>query len=363
MKNKQLLLSTLLLLYLPFSFAGTYIGLFGDLTVQDNEDTPLSGDSYSGILDLYATHQFSDEVTGLIEFVYQNSEHVEEEEIERLWLRYSIADQFNISVGRFHSLIGKWNKEKHHGALLQNTISRPFFLEFEGSSGIMPLHVVGLMADGILKTKNININYEFSLHGSQSVRAVGAQNHFEIEPNIFLSGSIDPGFSARIELKNIGSPWYIAFFLVKNDIKEPGDLIQIPGGPTTDDVISQSIVGTDMGAQLLNWNISAEFFHISNNDTRNSVSNFLADAYFTQATYQLNETIKLTYRFSGISVDENDPYFQIFSMQDQNHHIANLRYDINDEHAIKFEIDYADYSGNIISNTTTLKLQWAFLLH
>ena len=63
-------------------------------------------------------------------------------EIERALLRYSFADAFKVSGGRFHTPIGYWNAAFHHGSWLQTSVARPEMIKF--GSRLLPTHFVGV---------------------------------------------------------------------------------------------------------------------------------------------------------------------------------------------------------------------------
>jgi hypothetical protein len=84
-------------------------------------------------------------------------------DIERLYLEQRFNDYFNVDVGRFHTSLGYYNATYHHGVWLQTAISRPTFLQFEDSGGILPVHMVGIDIHGAIPSGRLNLSYHVEL--------------------------------------------------------------------------------------------------------------------------------------------------------------------------------------------------------
>ncbi len=88
-------------------------------------------------------------------------------EIERMIVRYDFADPLKLSVGRYHTPISYWNTAFHHGLWLQTTVARPQMIRF--GSRFMPVHFVGVLAEGTLPTGPLGLGYTLGLgNGRQS---------------------------------------------------------------------------------------------------------------------------------------------------------------------------------------------------
>ena len=73
MKYRHLfILSVLLIVTLPVK-AKSFHGLFGDITAIDRSYQPSIEDSTSGVLVYYLAHEFNNNLSGLLEIVYDNS--------------------------------------------------------------------------------------------------------------------------------------------------------------------------------------------------------------------------------------------------------------------------------------------------
>lgn len=77
-------------------------------------------------------------------------------EAERAILRYDVNDFLKLSVGRYHTPVSYWNTAFHHGQWLQTSIARPDMLR---SSGFVPLHFLGLLAEGTVMPGPLAVGY------------------------------------------------------------------------------------------------------------------------------------------------------------------------------------------------------------
>jgi hypothetical protein len=89
-----------------------------------------------GQIDLLSSLGFG-RAEGLAELVIE-----EMIDVERLYLGYNFHKLFTLRVGRFHSPLGYFTREWHHGLYLMPTIRRPLIIEFEDFGGPLPIHSV-----------------------------------------------------------------------------------------------------------------------------------------------------------------------------------------------------------------------------
>jgi hypothetical protein len=102
-----------------------------------------------GGLDLFLTARLSDRLSFLNETVFEPTEEGEYVlDVERVVLKYRFGDWLNVQAGRFHTTLGWWNENFHHGEWLQTSVGRPAVLAFEDEDGILPVHLVGLVLKG-----------------------------------------------------------------------------------------------------------------------------------------------------------------------------------------------------------------------
>lgn len=86
----------------------------------------------------------------------------DENEIERLQMGWRLLPETTLWVGRFHNPLGDWNSRYHHGAYVQTAISRPGIFEFEDDGGVLPMHITGVLLEGLYTGKNHGWHYSLA---------------------------------------------------------------------------------------------------------------------------------------------------------------------------------------------------------
>ncbi len=128
---------------------------FGQFSyVNSNTDTDgankASQNAFSnGGLDLFLSTNISKKVMFLAEVAFEmNSKNETATDIERFTAQYIASPWLKIGAGRFHTALGYWNDNYHHGSWLHATADRPLFYHFEDDNGILPTHSEGLEIRG-----------------------------------------------------------------------------------------------------------------------------------------------------------------------------------------------------------------------
>jgi hypothetical protein len=357
MKYRLLFILSVLLIVAHPVKAKSFYGLFGDITAIDQGDQPLNEDSISGVLDFYLAHEFNSNLSGLLELVYDDSAVNKKTHAERFSLKYSFNQRLKLAIGRFHTPLGDINRAQHHGTFLQEMVTRPFFLEYHDSTSTLPLHVVGFMADGVLRRNSLNIAYESTLHSNQIINQESNQSgliFIKLDPNDKLSGSINPGFSLRTRFFPDQKNWQVGLFIYQNETEF--DLNNVRN------LLDETIVGLDFQYTHEQWKLMAEFFNIKH-DYHQTGNRFDATAYFLQAGYRYSDKIGLHYRYAFMHIDENDPYYGLTILKDQHRNTVALRYELNENNALKLELEHLDHENSSIENITSIGTQWSFLFH
>jgi hypothetical protein len=339
-------------------------GLFGDVSYSDSG---IDGDNSAfalGGLDFYATTTISETSRGFVEFVLENTREGFIIDLERLWISHTFEDEFSLAAGRFHSPLGKWNRTYHHGSIVQDTVSRPFFLDFEdGAAAVLPTHVVGLMSTGDFTFENSEISYELSLANGPSIDSSAGFNPTATNrPEIDINNISDPNGAKSLALRVIykpdAFPVQTGLFMMNNTIAESA----MGAGLTTfgDTLVEQTIVGFDFSYENDNFDVLAEYYNFSNTNKTGVTGSYEANAYFVQLGYRLTEKLKTVLRYEDLSFDANDNYFRLLGTRQASHSVVALRYDVDEANALKLEVHKAKTVG--IADSTSVVMQWAFLI-
>ena len=137
---------------------------------------------------------------------------------ERLLLQYSPSDMFSISAGRYHTSIGYYNAAYHHGNWFQTAIGRPFVFRFEDDGGILPVHGVGISAQGQIPSGRAGLRYVAEVSNGRRSRSP------DDEP---VQTAVDENRRKAVNLALIARPASIpgfqAGFSVYRDRLTPGE--------------------------------------------------------------------------------------------------------------------------------------------
>jgi hypothetical protein len=116
-----------------------------------NPLTPPHSEFQAGEFDFFVTSKLSDHLSFLAEMIFAADTTNEfSVDIERYQLTYRFNRYFSISGGRFHTAIGYYNTEYHHGVWFSTAEGRPLMYLFEDTGGVLPVHTVGASMTGVV---------------------------------------------------------------------------------------------------------------------------------------------------------------------------------------------------------------------
>lgn len=356
----------IILLVLTFnshSILALEFSVFGDVSFQESTTQSENASFALGGLDLYATQKLSENTRGFIQLVFEDNSSGTVADLERFWIMRQFSDEFNLSAGRFHTPLGRWNRTYHHGALIQDTISRPFFLDFEDvAAGVLPVHIVGIMLTGDFIRPNDEINYELAIGNGPSIDTsnggLNPTNNPELDINVGSDNNSNKSIVARVVYGHDSSPLKVGAFAMTNEVAESAT----SGGLTTlgQTLVSQNIYGLDIIYTQGHYEFLAEYYQIDNTNKVANIGSYSANAWYAQLAYKFNPKYKIIFRTESLSFDEtNDTYFRILSAKASKHNVVTLRYEVDDANALKFEIDAINNQSS--ADSTLYRLQWSFL--
>ena len=239
-------------------------------------------------------------------------------EVERVILRYDFGDMLRLSVGRYHTPISYWNTAFHHGLWLQTSVARPQMIRF--GSQFIPVHYVGMLAEGALPTGSLGLGYTFGLgNGRQS-------------DNIARAGDVgDSNASpARIAGLMIRPPQLLGLQIGGNVYT---DRVNLTGGvPVDERIVSGHVVLARESPEIL-----MEFARARHTADTTGITN--NDAYYVQLGYRLPgsaRAFKPYVRWERVDVAANDPLLTSDAVG-YSGTIAGVRFDFADFAALKAE--------------------------
>jgi hypothetical protein len=338
------------------------LGLFGDVQWYNSTEKGTANSFSQGQLDLYGTQKIDPATKVFLELVFEAGEdNVYGLDVERLNITRQLTRNFSVSWGRFHTPIGYWNTAYHHGALIQPTITRPTFLDFEdGSGAIFPTHIIGIMADGKISTGGgAGLQYMVGIGNGSSINTSGfgtpGYSGSEIDVHNVVDTQDKKMYVAKLGYKMSKMPAQFGVFALHDPFSESGN------GPA----VNSSLVTMDTWGAYARYagrfDFTAEAYDIRNKDHVGNTGTNKAAAWYAQVGFHVTDKFAPYYRFEDVDYSANDPYFQYLGTPEGSRHVLDLRYDISDTNAVKLEINRFEPVQSGVKSYTVYGLQWAFM--
>jgi hypothetical protein len=258
---------------------------------------PISNGFQFGEFDLFFNSRLSSTVTFLSEIVFGSDQSNNWGiDIERAQISWKPNKYFQLSGGRMHTAIGYYNTAFHHGAWFQTATGRPFMYFFEDSGGILPVHIVGLEAAGLIpNTGRLNAHWIFQVGNGLSSEA---QTNPDVNPvQNFLSDKNHKAFNVAGYIRpdwlrglQVGGNYY-------NDTLVP------PGIPH----VNNSIAGLHAIYITPVWEFMNEF-NLQREHVEGSPVTFNSPMGFTQISRKLGK-YRPYFRWQEVNVPAHDPIY------------------------------------------------------
>jgi hypothetical protein len=317
--------------------AGLPLRGFADVgAAWSTTDDPVRLHGFSiGTLDLYMTPQFGDRVKALAEIAFEFEQGGSGAvEIERLQLGYAVNDALTLWLGRFHTPLGLWNTMFHHGAILQTSISRPRFIDFEDKGGFMPVHAVGIWATGATRLGGGKVSYDGYLANGSSIR------ERRLDPNAF--GDDDSGAMAGFNVGYLPGAGLEGLTLGLH-----GFASTIKSYTPSGALLGRTRVragGAYFGYDANDWEAIGEYYHFANLDGPTG-TRYASDAWFAHVGRSFGLLTPYV-RFERASLDPDDNYFRAqLSGRSYRRGVVGARYALDPRASLKLELSWTRENG------------------
>lgn len=375
MKLSRLLVLTLLVL-LCSPASALELSLFGDVSLNSGEGE--SGVSWQlGEVDLQADQEVGENTRASLELVFEDEGHGFVTDVERFYVSHSRGDALMISAGRFHTPLGFWNANFHHGLLLQDTVDRPFFMEFEDAhEGVFATHMVGLQLGGELHWGDYLVDYRLGVVNSPSIDS-GSANHLgghEIEVNNHVDGSDDKSVVVRLGLINADETLGLGLSANYNNILESGE--QDPADPMATQILQQgevlfeqTIMAVDLQYSGDRFYAYAEYFLFRTFDNQTistatltaNPKEYESSAWYLQLGYRLRDKTTLAVRRDVLEFEDNATYFTMLNVEPQERSTVALHYELEESSGLRLQYTRTNHTLTGLSSNRWA-LQWYFLV-
>ncbi len=302
---------------------------------------------YLGEFDLFLQSQLAETWSVLTEDVISaGGDNHTGIDIERLELSWTPSEYFNVDLGRFHTQMGYYNTAYHHGTWFQNAVGRPWFLQFEDSGGLIPVHTVGVSMHGAIPSGSLNLAYY--------VEAGNGRDYTSSENNP-VQNVFDNNGAKAVNLALVAKPDWL-----------PGG--QFGVGAYHDSVNPDSLPRTDEWIWNASfayhgslWEFMAEGYlvrHHVNGDGNTAHYSPMAFAQVARKFGLFTPYVRFTY----VNASANDGIYTTILNQAgvQYGPSIGLRYDVSTYVALKLQYDYQHSTGYSDSSEITAQAAFTF---
>jgi hypothetical protein len=300
-----------------FTFHG-----YADVGFLRNEDGASDKRFNLGEVDLFATARISPRLNVLLETVIETDNQLAVASVpvnvERLLLQYRQNDYFNLDIGSYRTAIGYYNTLLR-GSWLETALTRPKLFTFEDEGGFLPLHNVGLSANGKIPSGDLGLHYVFEVGSSRNYAQPG-RTGLVFEQN----GATNLALFARPHVV----PGLQVGFSTYHDRFSP-----LPGANLSRSVWTAHAVYQAHRFEFLNEGVLARF-------NEGGLGNANIPGFYSQLAYRASSSLTPYFRYDyanlygtgqvGEFAPQYVPWHTVIS--------GGLRYDLSESVALKFEL-------------------------
>jgi hypothetical protein len=291
-----------------------------------------------GSLSFYLAPHFGDRVKALVEPNFEvppdGSIAVD---LERVQIGYTFSDTATAWTGRFHSPYGYWNTGFHHGALMQTSVLRPRFLDFEDKGGILPAHMVGLWGTGKVRAGSGKFTYDvYAGNGPKIVDAGTGAGVLDINQAGDDNHQAMVGFNLGYEFSGSVDGLRLAIHGLRGDVAD-----NIPNNTEL------NMVGGSAVYLANDWEVMGEYYGFNDKDKSGSSGTHKSWADYLQIGKSFNDLTPYV-RFERTVLSQLDNYFNLqASGQSYARQALGLRYNLSQKAALKFELVNSSFKEDL----------------
>lgn len=294
-----------------------------------------------GQLDLFLSSRLASDFNTVGEIVFEANDRNEfGVDVERLLLQYSPNDRFTVGAGRFHTAIGFYNTAYHHGNWFQTATGRPFIFRFEDGGGILPVHGVGVTAQGDIPSGGAGLKYVAEIANGRRSRSPDDEPVQNVEDE-----NAHKAVNFALLAKPTQFPGLQAGISVYRDRLEPA------AKPT----IAETIVAAHLVYQIPIFESLNEAIFIRHTPADTGLAT-TTSSFYSQISRGFGR-IRPYFRYEYLDVPEDDLVFSS-DMGRSYGPTFGLRFDAAPPVAVKLE--YVRLTGGIRTQTNGLTIQLGF---
>ncbi|HJU72118.1 MAG TPA: hypothetical protein VJ717_00120 [Gemmatimonadaceae bacterium] len=263
-------------------------------------------------------------------------------EAERLFLRYDHCDLLRLSAGRYHTPISYWNTAFHHGQWLQTSTGRPDMVR--GGSGLMPLHFVGVLAEGTIARAPLGLRYSVGAGNGRAANIARAGDAGDANGSRAVVASAVLSIPSEVGLSMGGS--------VYADRASPSATLSV----------DERIVSFHVARERETPEVIVEYAHIKHSPRNIASPVTYSNAAYAQLGYRLPgraHAFKPYVRAERTRVPAQDTLFAPLRLN-QEGLLGGLRVDLAPTAALKIEYRSEKFDTPLRYKTLALQLSFTF---
>ncbi len=315
---------------------------FSDISYHASDERGTTNSFALGQFNMFITSKLSERVSVLAEAVLEADQHnTFGFELERLLLEYSASDRFNLNIGRYHTAIGWYNTAYHHSTWMQTAVGRPFIYEFEDEGGILPIHNVGISANGTIPSGSLGLRYAAEIGNGRASRTPLAEPVQDV-----VDENNGKSFNLALMARPDSLPGFQAGFSVYHDRLTPA------GQPKIDEIIMAAhAVYQSSGFEWLNEGLMIRNAVVGTTRVVHTPS------FYTQISRRFG-LVRPYFRYQYLNSPDSSPVFSDVGLLYGPS--VGIRYDFSDFAAFKIQYDRMDRRRLGGINGITTQLSFAF---
>ena len=127
-----------------------------------------------------------------------------EAELDRLIVQYNPNKYLRLGLGKFNSAIGYYSNQFHRAKFFQTATGRPLMFSDEDNGGILPVHQIGITAQGEIPSGRLGLHYvaeisngrAFGEHSAEVQTFVDENNLKAVNAGLFVKPDAIPALDA-----------------------------------------------------------------------------------------------------------------------------------------------------------------------
>jgi hypothetical protein len=362
--NRTIIHTLTLFFWCNLSFAFEF-SAYGSVTYISGDDHNHNNFAISQV-ELVAQRDLSEKTYAILDILFNMDQDELTTEVERLSINRVFSESFELGFGRFMQPLGFWNHNFSHGALSQDTISRPYLINLEHhDKGFLPSHLIGALWRGESSdwTYSLGVGNTDGIDSSETAASTGPSTVSPLNsnpPNDELSMIFRGTYAVTDSLElglMLGSHKYSEISDNNIGLVNYGEVL-----------FEEKYLAIDFYFNSTSLYLFGEYYTIEVDDNQSlsgggftaNEETYNATAYYVQAGYKIEQNFRVAFRHEYLDYDKNATLFLVQSIYKRTESTFAISYLPEASNIIRFEVKQENPDAS--KSETIYALQWYFYL-